>query len=449
MVGVKNGFLPREAPLVELPSQFSKLEDLLQRMPIKRRDGSEGLLKTGKFGDAVQKELPDYSKEIEKITDTQLLTALFRDYTFAASAYLLEPCDIEYRKSQKYGLGRDVLPRNLAVPLNIVAKKIGARPFMEYALSYALYNYAMKNPNHPDPLAYDNLRLIRTFDGSDAEHGFILVHVAMVRFSGNLVRATRGVLDAASWKDREQLNDAFRALHATNVDINRTMETMWTRSNPAGYNEFRTFIMGTKNQPMFPNGVLYEGVSTERTQYRGESGANDSMIPTLDNVLQVTKYLPQNPLTEILKDFRTYRPGNHNEWLNEVEKRANEFGVLEQAQQDPTTAVLYLQNMDMIREFRMRHWSFTKEYIMKYSDHPVATGGSPIVTWLPNQLAAVMNLLVGIGKKVDRSKLDTVHADIYDRIMQTAETQLRVLNREVESLRKKYPETAVAAETKY
>lgn len=36
--------------------------------------------------------------------------------------------------------------------------------------------------------------------------------------------------------------------------------------------------MGTKNQPMFPDGVLYEGVSEERTQYRGESGANDSMV---------------------------------------------------------------------------------------------------------------------------------------------------------------------------
>lgn len=66
--------------------------------------------------------------------------------------------------------------------------------------------------------------------------------------------------------------------------------------------------MGTKNQPMFPNGVLYEGVSDKPYFLRGESGANDSIIPTLDNLLQVTENLPQNPLTEVLRDFRTYRP---------------------------------------------------------------------------------------------------------------------------------------------
>lgn len=447
-VGTANGFLPYRPPLEELPPEFSKLEELLQRMPIKTRDGSEGLLKLGTFGDAVTNELPDYTSIVEKVEDSQLLTALFRDYTFAASAYLLEPCDLEYRKTETYGLGRDVLPRKLAVPLSIVAQKIGAKPYMEYALSYALYNYAYKDPNAADPLDYSNLKLIRTFDGSDAEHGFILVHVAMVRYSGDLVKNTRAVLDAASWKDRFAFNDALRELHETSVKINQTMDTMWKRSNSEGYNEFRTFIMGTKNQPMFPDGVLYEGVSDERTQYRGESGANDSMIPTLDNLLEVTTRLPQNPLTDILKDFRSYRPGNHNEWLQEVQRRATEFGVLDFAAEDPTSLVLYLQNLDKVREFRMRHWNFTKEYIMKYSDHPVATGGSPIVSWLPNQLSAVMDLMTKIGADVDTSALDKTHLQIYERLMEIAETQNRVLKREVEALRIKYPESAVNATIK-
>jgi indoleamine 2,3-dioxygenase len=52
------------------------------------------------------------------------------DYTFAASAYLLEPCDIFYRSKGSYGLGRDKLPRNIAVPMAAVSAKIGARPFV-------------------------------------------------------------------------------------------------------------------------------------------------------------------------------------------------------------------------------------------------------------------------------------------------------------------------------
>jgi hypothetical protein len=60
--------------------------------------------------------------------------------------------------------------------------------------------------------------------------------------------------------------------------------------------------------------------------------------------------------------------------------------------QDAESAVLYLANVDRVREFRMRHWNFTKEYILKHTSHPVATGGSPIVTWLPNQLASVLKV---------------------------------------------------------
>lgn len=69
---------------------------------------------------------------------------------------------------------------------------------------------------------------------------------------------------------------------------------------------------------MFPNGVIYEGVDDEPRAYRGESGANDSIIPTLDNLFELTDRMPNNPLTEILKEFRTYRPVNHTEWLNYV-----------------------------------------------------------------------------------------------------------------------------------
>lgn len=342
-----------------------------------------------------------------------------------------------------------MLPRKLAVPLSIIAKKIDARPYMEYALSYALYNYGYKDKNSPNPLDYSNLRLIRTFDGSDAEHGFILVHVAMVRYSGDLVKATRQVLDAVTWKDRTAFNDALREMHITSVKINQTMESMWSRSSSQGYNDFRTFIMGTYNQPMFPDGVVYEGVGPEGTQYRGESGANDSMIPTLDNVLQATDQMPSNALTDVLKDFRKYRPGNHNEWLSEVKRRADEVGVAAFAREDPTSTVLYTQNLDMVREFRMRHWNFTKEYIIKYSDHAVGTGGSPIVTWLPNQLSAIMDLITATGSKVDMSQLDDVHKEIHTKVMNTAEVQNRVLKREVEELRKRFPETHSNAVSDY
>ncbi len=47
---------------------------------------------------------------------------------------------------------------------------------------------------------------------------------------------------------------------------------------PRDYNSFRTFIFGITSQSMFPHGVVYEGVSEEPMSFRGESGANDSMV---------------------------------------------------------------------------------------------------------------------------------------------------------------------------
>ena len=53
---------------------------------------------------------------------------------------------------------------------------------------------------------------------------------------------------------------------------------MWKKSKPNGYTSFRTFIFGITSQSMFPNGVIYEGVSEEPLSFRGESGANVSMV---------------------------------------------------------------------------------------------------------------------------------------------------------------------------
>jgi indoleamine 2,3-dioxygenase len=56
---------------------------------------------------------------------------------------------------------------------------------------------------------------------------------------------------------------------------------MWNKSKPGSYTSFRTFIFGIQNQSMFPKGVVYEGVRDDPMEFRGESGANDSMVPPL------------------------------------------------------------------------------------------------------------------------------------------------------------------------
>lgn len=291
---------------------------------------------------------------------------------------------------------------------------------MEYAGSYALFNYRLEDPKAG--LAYSNLRLIRAFehglDHTSSEAGFVLVHVDMVSNSGPLVAGTMECLDACAAghgpaASRAAFNGGLDKVLSALTRINGVMETMWDRSRPRRYTSFRTFIFGITSQSMFPDGVVYEGLNGGRPlSFRGESGANDSMIPLMDSLLQIP--MPDTPLTEILRDFRQYRPSNHRQFLLHVRDRSaaagcKAFAVAARTEPDAPAdereAVkesrrLWLQILHQVRDFRWRHWCFAKEYIMKHTSHPTATGGSPIVTWLPNQLQAVMHEMVSIYEAV-------------------------------------------------
>ena len=433
MVSEKFGFLPREIPLFDIPESFRKVDELLKAAPIIKEDGSSGLLAHGKFADAVVKDLPLY--DASKIEDTRLLEALMRDYTYLASMYILEPCDISFRKTGDYGLGRDRLPSNIAVPLCQIAKKLNIKPFLEYT-QYVVYNWTKKDPTKD--MSPENLTSPRCFEGSPDEFWFKAVHLYMLQQSGKLLKHSYELFRACEAKDRVKFDEALTNLLKNSQIINRNMDTMWKGSNPKKYIGFRTFILGILNQPMFPNGVVYQGVSEEGRAYRGESGANDSMIPTLDNVLEVTSQMPENPLTEVLRDFRTYRPANHQQFLAWAESKARELGVRKFACEDSNSTVLYLANLDQIAEFRERHWRFTKEYIIKNSTHPVATGGSPITTWLPNQLGVVLELIENVGTHVDKSKLSGENLKMQAELVKRAALMRSILLREVTELKSKF-----------
>lgn len=122
-VSLTNGFLPLSPPLTKLPPSFSALSSLLACMSIRTATGEPGLLATFDLGETLLRELPDLTDEVEKVReDLRVVGALYRDYCFLASAYLLEPCHERHVKGDGYGLGRQRLPAVLARPLARVAE---------------------------------------------------------------------------------------------------------------------------------------------------------------------------------------------------------------------------------------------------------------------------------------------------------------------------------------
>jgi indoleamine 2,3-dioxygenase len=98
---------------------------------------------------------------------------------------------------------------------------------MEYAGSYALFNYRLKDPTKG--LEYDNLRLIRAFehglDPTSSEAGFVLVHIAMVKESGALIKGAAEMLESCAAHDRERFNDGLRTLVGGLRKVNAVMNS--------------------------------------------------------------------------------------------------------------------------------------------------------------------------------------------------------------------------------
>lgn len=172
-------------------------------------------------------------------------------------------------------------------------------------------------------------------------------------------------------------------------EINTIFSKIWTVTSPVNYLEFRTFIMGSQgNEDIFPNGVLYKGVSDTPQVYRGETGAQDSIIPSVDTAFGLS--YPRNALTDYLFQMRKYRPYNHVAYVDDLKKKQEKHELKKFGLEDSYSTFLMLQNIHSTFAFRHQHWGMVKKYIMDNTKYPRATGGTPITTWLPNQIGACL-----------------------------------------------------------
>ena len=64
---------------------------------------------------------------------------------------------------------------------------------------------------------------------------------------------------------------------------------MFNASDPECYvDKVRPWIFGYKNNPDFPDGVVFDGVLDNQPQFlRGETGAQSNIIPVLDALLGI------------------------------------------------------------------------------------------------------------------------------------------------------------------
>ncbi|MEY3059231.1 MAG: hypothetical protein RL000_583 [Bacteroidota bacterium] len=147
-VGPVNGFLPQHLPLKVLPTTYAVLQDILDKMPVQLGENEFGYLHyPNKIVEAVEL-LPNYVAAVQAESDVRVLQALFRGYSFLASAYTLESSFHHYRETGDYGKARNVLPIQVAQPFVAVAEKMDVYPWLDYHYAYSLGNFKKKDDAH-------------------------------------------------------------------------------------------------------------------------------------------------------------------------------------------------------------------------------------------------------------------------------------------------------------
>ena len=389
-----NGFLPKKSPLAVLPERYNGLQVLIDEMPIKKANGQDGLLAIEGAIEGAVKKLKNYKDVVKNEDDIFINQALFRAYAFLASAYLLAPSHFGFQKTKKYGKAHRVLPSQVSEPFVLVSKKLDVFPFLDYHYAYSLGNYVKIDDSKG--YEWENLAMAAKFSGMDDERGFIMLHVDINQYSPQLVGS---ILDFINAKDNHGVNQSLNNCLSSMKSINERRQIMWEASRWKHYNDFRVFIMGIKgNDEIFGDGVIYEGVSKEPVQYRGQTGAQDNIIPTADIFTGVINYYPSNDLTKYLLDLRSYRPKCIQNFLSDLKDEMKEnrlFSSIKKTHNEEGLCLL-IQILDEIYYFRNGHWQFVQKYIMANTKYAKATGGTPIISWIPNQITAVLNYMSNV-----------------------------------------------------
>ena len=358
---LESGFLPNKISTL-LSNEFDDVEHIAKNLPkiLANNQIEDEVLNLG-----AEKDISNLS--IDELERAMLL------YSYIGHGYIWGGTSIE-----------KVIPKNISKTWYKISQKLDRPPILSYA-SYALNNWKLQDVNKPFDL--ENIRILQNFLGGMDEDWFIMIHIAIEHEAKEILNNLKTYyLDKN--KDQSYLENALVSIKKINQIMNRMPE----KCDPfIYYNRVRPYIFGWKNNPATPNGVIYEGVEEyggTPQLFRGETGAQSSIVPALDALLGVTH--SNDPLKEYLDEMRLYMPKEHRNLLNDLDQwsennRSNSIT-------EDSSVVLSDEIIKEVHAFRNKHLEYARIYIHEQSlsnqnnSNVVGTGGTPFMKYLDKHL---------------------------------------------------------------
>jgi indoleamine 2,3-dioxygenase len=355
------GFLMSPDPLPYLTAVESPLADAIPRH---LETLMQAFHRNLDLSIALAAVLPIYDMSMLATADSRLIERAFQIYSFLASAYIY--------KLNTIGQQTKILPRGIAVPLVQLADMLHRPPILAYA-AYTLANWQRIVPEKP--IEVENLRLIQQFIPKRDAEWFTIIHVDMEAKAGAAIDEIPLMMRAAEAENEDTaslisgLQTVSNTLHAMMATFNRMPEHCHPQ---VYYHEVRPYIFGFDD-------VIYEDVEKfggKPQSFRGETGAQSSVIPALIRVLGLSH--ENTELTQHLQVMLDYMPVPHREFLAEIQPIRP---LVERTASAPLREV-YNHTLEQLLAFRQMHLRFAASYIANQSAHSQGTGGTEFMVWL-------------------------------------------------------------------
>ena len=358
---LESGFLPNKISTL-LSNEFDDVEHIAKNLP--------KILANNQIKDEVLNL--ETEKDISNLSIDELERAMLL-YSYIGHGYIWGGTSIE-----------KVIPKNISKTWYKISQKLDRPPILSYA-SYALNNWKLQDVNKPFDL--ENIRILQNFLGGMDEDWFIMIHIAIEHEAKEILNNLKTYyLDQN--EDQSYLENALVSIKKINQIMNRMPE----KCDPfIYYNRVRPYIFGWKNNPATPNGVIYEGVEEyggTPQLFRGETGAQSSIVPALDALLGVTH--SNDPLKEYLDEMRLYMPKEHRNLLNDLDQWSE--NNRDKSIREDSSVVLSDEIIKEVHAFRNKHLEYARIYIHEQSlsnqsnSNVVGTGGTPFMKYLDKHL---------------------------------------------------------------
>jgi len=354
------GFLPKKVPSQSYSidsDSCSRIEEICSNLP--------KLLLTGKVRSTID-GLSKKDLSIKQLLVNQMgkdLKLAMAQLSFIAHAYI-------WGDVKPHGK----LPEALAKPWVEVAKHLGRPPILSYA-SYCLDNWFLINED--EGISLENVGLINNFLGGVDEDWFVTIHICIEDAASDAIEACQKIAQCDETSSEKEILNLLNQIAESMKKVNLIFARMPEKCDPyIYYHRVRPFIFGTKDNPDLKKGLIYEGQFENKPQFfRGETGAQSSIIPSLDGALQISH--TKDNLRHYLNEMRDYMPPKHREFINSLENKS----MLKQLISDSNKLIKkYNDCLEEIRVFRAMHLEYAGTYIHKQSqiENPFGRGGSTI-----------------------------------------------------------------------